>query len=91
MLKETGLPYRMLPVDIGRGAQQAPSFLAISPNGRMPAILDHDAAGGPLSVFESGAVLLHLADRSGRFAPTDSRGRVALMEWLSGRWPTSGR
>ena len=82
MLEECGLPYRMIPVDIGRGQQHAPEFLAISPNGRMPAIVDHDAAGGPLSVFESGAILLYLAARSGRFAPTDARGRVALDEWL---------
>ncbi len=82
MLEECGLPFRLVPVDIRRGEQHAPAFLAISPNGRMPAIVDHDAPGGPLSVFESGAILLHLAERAGRFAPTDPRGRVALMEWL---------
>ena len=82
MLEECNLEYRMIPVNIGRGDQHAPAFLAISPNGRMPAIVDHDAPGGPLPVFESAAILLHLADRTGRFAPTDSRGRTALMEWL---------
>lgn len=82
MLEETGLPYRMIPVDIRRGEQHEPDFLRISPNGRMPAIVDHDAQDSPLSVFESGAILLHLADRAGRFAPTDARGRTALMEWL---------
>ena len=82
MLEETGLEYRMLPVNIGRGEQHAAGFLAISPNGRMPAIVDHDAAGGPLSVFESAAILLHLADRTGRFAPAAPRERVAMMEWL---------
>ncbi len=82
MLEECGLPYRMIPVDIRTGAQHAPDFLAISPNGRMPAIVDHDADGGPRSVFESGAILLHLAERAGRFAPTDPAGRTALMEWL---------
>ena len=82
MLEETGLPYRMIPVNIGRGEQHTPDFLAISPNGRMPAIVDHDAPGGPLSVFESGAILLHLADRAGQFAPTAPRERMALMEWL---------
>ncbi len=82
MLEECGLDYRMIPVNIGRGDQHAPEFQAISPNGRMPAIVDHDAPGGPLPVFESAAILLHLADRTGRFAPTDSRGRTALMEWL---------
>ena len=82
MLEETGLPYRLIPVDIQRGEQHAAAFLAISPNGRMPAIVDHDAPGGPLSVFESGAILLHLAERAGRFAPTDARERTAMMEWL---------
>ena len=82
MLEETGLDYRTVPVNIRRGEQHAPTFLAISPNGRMPAIVDHDAPGGPLSVFESGAILLHLADRAGRFAPTAPRERMALMEWL---------
>ena len=82
MLEECGLPYRTVPVDIRKGEQHAPAFLAISPNGRMPAIVDHDAPGGPLPVFESGAILLHLAERAGRFAPTDPRDRTALMEWL---------
>ncbi len=82
MLEECGLPYRMIPVNIQKGEQHTPEFLAISPNGRMPAIIDHDAPGGPLPVFESGAILLHLADRSGRFAPSEPRERTALMEWL---------
>lgn len=82
MLEECGLDYRMIPVNIGRGDQHAPAFVALSPNGRMPAIVDHDAPGGLLSVFESAAILLHLADRTGCFAPTDSRSRTALMEWL---------
>ena len=82
MLEECGLPYRMIPVNIGKGEQHTPEFLAISPNGRMPAIVDHDAKGGPLSIFESGAILLHLAQRAGRFAPVGARERTALMEWL---------
>lgn len=82
MLEECGLPYRTIPVNIGAGDQHRPEFLAISPNGRMPAIVDHDAPGGPRSVFESGAILLHLAERAGRFAPTDPGGRTALAEWL---------
>ena len=82
MLEECGLPYRMVPVNIGTGDQHRPEFLAISPNGRMPAIVDHDAPGGRLSVFESGAILLHLAERAGRFAPIDPRERTSLMEWL---------
>ncbi len=82
MLEECGLAYRMVPVNIGRGDQFKPEFLAISPNNRMPAIVDHDAAGGPVSVFESGAILLHLAARAGRFMPSDEQGRKEAMEWL---------
>jgi len=82
MLEECGLPYRMVPVNIGKGDQFKPEFLAISPNNRMPAIVDHDESGGPMAIFESGAILLHLADKTGRFAPTDRSGRKELMEWL---------
>ena len=82
MLEECGLPYRMIPVNIQKGEQHAPAFLEISPNGRMPAIVDHEAEDGPRSVFESGAILLHLAEKAGRFAPNDPAGRTALMEWL---------
>jgi GST-like protein len=86
MLEECELDYRMVPVNIGKGDQFKPEFLAISPNNRMPAIVDHDepegSGGGPLSIFESGAILLHLADKSGRFAPTDKRSRTELMAWL---------
>ncbi len=86
MLEECGLEYRMIPVNIGRGDQFKPEFLAISPNNRMPAIVDHDApqefGGGPLPVFESGAILIHLAERSGRFMPLDRLGRKECLEWL---------
>ncbi len=82
MLEECGLDYRLVPVNIGKGEQFAPEFLAISPNNRMPAIVDHDAPGGPLSVFESGAILMHLAERTGRFMPTDRRGLNEAREWL---------
>jgi GSH-dependent disulfide-bond oxidoreductase len=82
MLEECGLPYRMIPVNIGRGDQFTPEFTAISPNNRMPAIVDHDDAGGPVSVFESGAILIHLAERAGRFMPTSDRGRKETLEWL---------
>jgi GST-like protein len=82
MLEECGLPYRVLPVDIGVGDQFRPEFLAISPNSRMPAIVDHDAPDGPLPVFESGAILVHLAERAGRFMPADARGRKECLEWL---------
>jgi GSH-dependent disulfide-bond oxidoreductase len=77
MLEECGLPYRVIPVDIGKGDQFKPEFLAISPNNRMPAIVDDD-----VSVFESGAILLHLAEKSGKFAATDRRGRKEMLEWL---------
>jgi GST-like protein len=82
MLEECGLPYRMVPVNIGKGDQFKPEFLAISPNNRMPAIVDHDADGETVAVFESGAILLHLAEKSGRFMPTDKRGRKETLEWL---------
>ena len=82
MLEECGLDYRTIPVNIGKGDQFKPEFLAISPNNRMPAIVDHDAPGGPLPVFESGAILIHLAERCGRFMPSDPRGRKECLEWL---------
>ncbi len=82
MLEECGLPYRVVPVNIGKGDQFKPEFLAISPNNRMPAIVDHDDGGEVVPVFESGAILLHLAEKSGRFMPTDRRGRKETLEWL---------
>lgn len=82
MLEETGLPYRVCPVNIGAGDQFKPDFLAISPNARMPAIVDHDTPDGPLPIFESGPILLHLAEKSGKFMPTSSRGRKECLEWL---------
>ncbi|HEY7578325.1 MAG TPA: glutathione S-transferase N-terminal domain-containing protein [Acetobacteraceae bacterium] len=77
MLEESGLPYRMVPVNIGQGDQFKPEFLAISPNNRMPAIVDDG-----MPVFESGAILLHLAEKAGRFMPTDPIGRKETLEWL---------
>ena len=82
MLEECGLEYRVVPVNIGKGDQFKPEFLAISPNNRMPAIVDHDDPDGPMPVFELGAILLHLAERSGRFLPQTRRGRKEAMEWL---------
>jgi GST-like protein len=82
MLEECALPYRLIPVDIGAGDQFRPEFLAVSPNNRMPAIVDHGAPDGPVPVFESGAILVHLAERAGRFMPTDARGRKECLEWL---------
>lgn len=83
-LEETGLPYNIKPVNIGKGEQFAPEFLALSPNNRIPAIVDdHPAdAQGPLSVFESGAILQYLAEKTGKFLPQDLRGRTETMQWL---------
>ena len=90
MLEECGLSYRLVPVNIGKGEQFAPAFLRISPNNRMPAIIDHDPAGGgePLTVFESGACLLYLAEKAGQFMPPDPRGRYQVIQWLM--WQMGG-
>jgi GSH-dependent disulfide-bond oxidoreductase len=83
MLEECGLDYRAIPIDIGSGAQFAPEFLAISPNNKIPAIVDPDGPDGqPISLFESGAILLYLAAKTGKFLPTDLRGRYRTLEWL---------
>jgi len=97
LLEELGLPYQIKPVNIGAGDQFKPEFLAISPNNKMPALVDHQPAdgGAPQSVFESGEILLYLAEKTGRFLPADSRGRVAVLEWLfwqmAGLGPMSGQ
>ena len=83
MLEECGLPYRAIPVNIGAGDQFEPDFLAISPNNKIPAIVDPDGPDGqPISMFESGAILLYLASKTGRFLPADTRGRFQVLEWL---------
>ena len=91
-LAEAGAPlaYTIKPVNIGTGEQFKPDFLAIAPNNRMPAIVDHAPAdgGAPVSVFESGAILLYLAEKTGRFLPTDLRGRTETLEWLF--WQMAG-
>ena len=83
-LEETGLPYKIFPVNIGKGEQFQRQFLAFSPNNRIPAIVDHDPQGGgaPITVFESGAILLYLAEKTGKFIAQDLRGRVETLEWL---------
>ncbi|HEY1944042.1 MAG TPA: glutathione S-transferase N-terminal domain-containing protein [Roseiarcus sp.] len=83
-LEEAGLPYRIVPVNISAGDQFKPEFLAIAPNNRIPAIIDEAPAdgGAPVSVFESGAILQYLAERTGLFLPADVRGRVQVMQWL---------
>ncbi len=90
LLEETGLPYTIKPIDIGRGEQFAPAFLAIAPNNRIPAIVDHAPAdgGAPLALFESGAILEYLAEKTGRFIPADLRGRVECLQWLY--WQMAG-
>ena len=89
-LEETGIPYTIKPVNIGKGEQFDPAFLRISPNNRMPAIVDHAPADGgkPISVFESGAILLYLAGKTGQFIPKDLRGQVETLEWVM--WQMGG-
>ncbi len=82
MLEECGLDYRTHLMRLAKGDQFTPEFLAISPNAKIPAIVDHDVEGEPVSVFESGAILLYLAEKAGRFMPTDPNGRKELLEWL---------
>lgn len=83
MLEECGLPYHVVPVNIGKGDQFKPDFLAISPNNRMPAIVDPEGPDGkPISVFESGAILQYLGRKTGQFYPADERARIAVDEWL---------
>ncbi len=83
MLEECGLPYRVIPVDIGSGAQFKAEFLAISPNNKIPAIVDPEGPDGKrISLFESGAILLYLAGKTGQFLPTDTRGKYETLQWL---------
>lgn len=89
LLEELELPYEVHPIDIGRGDQFDPEFLKISPNNKMPAIVDPDGPDGqPLSLFESGAILLYLADKHGRFLPQDEKGRHITLQWLM--WQMGG-
>ncbi len=82
-LEELGLPYRVVPVDIGAGDQFKPEFLAITPNHRIPAIIDPDGSGGmPVTLFESGAILIYLAEKAGRLIPADPAARLACLQWL---------
>jgi GST-like protein len=83
-LEEAGLPYKIHPINIGKGQQFEPDFLSIAPNNRIPAIVDRHPLGGgePISLFESGAILLYLADKTGRFVPGDIHGRAEVLQWL---------
>ena len=89
-LEEAGLAYRLHGINIGKGEQFAPEFLAIAPNNRIPALVDHNPAdaGPPLSIFESGAILLYLAEKTERYIPATMRGRVEVMQWLM--WQMGG-
>jgi GST-like protein len=89
-LEEAGVAYRIIPVNIGKGAQFEPDFLKIAPNNRIPAIVDTEPAdgGAPISVFESGAILQYLAEKTGKFLPQDVRGRTEVMQWLF--WQVAG-
>ncbi len=83
MLEEIGLPYNVHPVNLGKNEQRTPEFLAINPNGRIPAIIDSDGpAGRPLTVFESGAILIYLAEKSGKLLPRDPVRRIEAIQWL---------
>jgi GSH-dependent disulfide-bond oxidoreductase len=88
MLEECALPYRVIPLDILAGDQKKPAFLAINPNGRIPAIVDNDAPAGPLAVFESGAILIYLAEKTGRFLAASGSARADAFSWLM--WQMSG-
>ena len=88
-LEEMALPYNVHPVNIGKGEQHAPEFLQISPNNRIPAIVDTEGPDGrPISVFESGAILIYLAEKTGRFMPSETRRKVPVLEWLM--WQMGG-
>jgi GST-like protein len=92
LLEELGLPYRIVPVHIGRGDQFTDEFLKISPNNRMPAIVDHEPPGGgePISVFESGAIMLYLAEKAGRFWPQEPRAKYEVLQWVMWQMANQG-
>jgi GST-like protein len=88
-LEEAGVEYRLTPIAMGRGEQHSDAFTALNPNGRIPVMIDHaPLAGPPVTVFESGAILLYLAEKTGRFLPSDLTGRFAVIQWLM--WQMSG-
>ncbi len=88
MMEECDFDYRIIPVNIGKGDQHTPEFLRISPNNKMPVIIDHDAEGGALPVFESGAILIYLADKAGKLLPAQTRQRMNVLQWLF--WQVGG-
>src|SRR4051794_35036511 len=83
MLEETSLPYRVLPINIGKGEQHSAEFMALNPNGKIPVIVDHDGpSGSPLTLFESGAILIYLAEKSEKLLPSDPVARLKALQWL---------
>jgi len=90
LVEELGIPYRVVPIDITKGAQHTPGYRAINPNGKIPAIVDHAPMGGgePLTVFETGAIMVYLADKEKRFLPQDARLRSEVLQWLF--WQVGG-
>jgi len=88
MLEECGLEYRVIPININKGDQLTPEYEALNPNNKMPTIVDRDLAGGPLTIFESGAILQYLAEKTGRFLPQDTAGRYRVLQWVY--WQVGG-
>ena len=93
LLEECGMPYRVVPVNIGGGDQFTGDFLKISPNNRMPAIVDHEPKGGgePIAIFESGAIMMYIAEKAGKFYPQDLRGRYDVIQWVMWQMANQGR
>ena len=91
MLEELALPYELAPVNLGKGEQRAPEFLCVNPNAKIPAIVDSDGPDGrPISMFESGAILIYLAEKTGRFLPADPRGRYLALQWIMFQMANTG-
>lgn len=88
MLEECGLEYNVIPVNIGKGDQYKPEYVRISPNSKMPAIVDHDVTGEPITIFESGAILEYLGEKTGKFLPADIRGKYRVLQWVY--WQVGG-
>ena len=95
MLEECGLEYRAIPVNINKGDQFKPEFEALSPNNKMPAIVDHDVQGAPIRLFESGAILQYLGEKTGKLLPADTRGKYNVLQWvywqIGGLGPMAGQ
>src|SRR5579862_7905039 len=87
-LEECGLPYNLIPANINKCDQFTPDYDAINPNNKMPAIIDRDVPGGPLTLFESGAILQYLAEKTGKLLPTDMHGKCGVLQWVS--WQVGG-